>query len=294
LHEEVYNYSVNTIATESRERFLQALILTALDNQTELWPSIYVVLPDQEVKLEMSPAGSDQMSYNYPDERLGLLDLPRVPAYGPLQLRLVFEKFDIIERQNAWSGVFMTRNEKLVSTAKTNRAFVYKTPMVRFSNTMVPLIQYFRSIPINYAADLKQSLNILFDKLFRVENSTDTQNIKLGTQFGYELVGEIIPATGSVKEDASLESIRSLLPVLLLPQFEFELYPAGNEPPNNLVNRLTEAINFWQDNHGHPELNEGSFYIFDLSVFSSVDDELVKPLLQLKNLSYKIGREELK
>lgn len=295
LHEEVYNYSVNTIATESGERFLQALILTALDNQTELWPLIYVVLPDQEVELEMSPVGPNQMSYNYPDdERMGLLSIPRIPAYGPLKLRLVFKRFDIIERQNAWSGVFMTRNEKLVSTAKTNKAFVYKTPMVRFTNTMVPLIQYFRSIPINYAADLKQSLDILFDKLFRVENSTDTQNIKLGTQFGYELVGEIISATGPAKEGTILEPIRSLLPVLLLPQFQFELYPAGDEPPNNLVNRLTDAINFWQDNHGHPELNEGSFYIFDLSVFSSVDDELVKPLLQLKNLSYQIGLSEAK
>ncbi len=180
----------------------------------------------------------------------------------------------------------MTRNEKLISTAKTNRAFVFKTPMVRFTNTMIPLIQYFRSIPINYAADLKQSLDILFDKLLRVEDSTDMHNIKLATQFGYELVGEIIPATGSV------EPIRSLLPVLLLPQFQFELYAVGNEPPNNLVERLTSAIDYWQKNNGHPELNEGSFYIFDLSVFSSVDEELIKPLLQLKHLSYQIGIEE--
>jgi hypothetical protein len=58
--------------------------------------------------------------------------------------KLTIENLDVIEHQNAWASVWLSRNEHLIDEGgvpvPTNPAFVFQTPAVRFNNMATPFI----------------------------------------------------------------------------------------------------------------------------------------------------------
>jgi hypothetical protein len=55
---------------------------------------------------------------------------------------------------------------------------------------------------------------------------------------------------------------------------------------SNFVTQLDAAIQQWEDLQALPAA--GGSYIFDVSVFSSLDATMVRPLLQLERLGYSL------
>lgn len=58
--------------------------------------------------------------------------------------KLLVENLDVIEHQNAWASVWLSRNKHLLEEngdlVPTNPAFVFQTPAVRFNNRVTPFI----------------------------------------------------------------------------------------------------------------------------------------------------------
>ncbi len=50
------------------------------------------------------------------------------------------ENLDLLQQQNAWASIWLSRNKHLVFGKTTNRDFIFRTPAVRFTNRTTPLI----------------------------------------------------------------------------------------------------------------------------------------------------------
>lgn len=138
---------------------------------------------------------------------------------------------------NAWSGIRVARNKNLVSSADTHPDFIYQTPLVRFNDRMMPLLEYDENLSINFHPGLKESLSELFQ-----------------------------------------------------PRYGFKLDPENSDwstRDGSFVDRICRAIEIWERNH--PSCRKSGFYIFELQLYSSLEETLTRPLLQLKSLHYDVA-----
>jgi LysM repeat protein len=285
LIEQTFNFSLETLITP--EGNLDSLTVKAFADQPVLLPSVvYVYTKDannQPVKYKMlntrsgvkaaqvAGASATEETFYYPDGSDG--NQP-VPAFGSVVQEFDFSDMDIVLKQNGWGGVYVTRNENLVSSAPTNPAFIYQTPLARFSNIMVPLIENTSFIKINDASnDLKISLTQLFADLFSSATS-GTHYIKFGCQYGYQLVSS---SSGS-NLPGSLASLISRLPVLFIPKYAFSV---GD---TNLVTQVVDYITEWKQTSQASD--DGGFFIFQVGLFSTLDEQLTQPLLEIENLVF--------
>jgi hypothetical protein len=107
---------------------LDLTLVEASDDEVP-WPAIYL----GDVRLDDDAPASGAKRYYYPDG---------VPAFTSLDQRYVFPEsavpvdgapvgVDAVRWQNAQASASVSRNERLVATAATSDAFVYRTPEVR-------------------------------------------------------------------------------------------------------------------------------------------------------------------
>ncbi|MNU19241.1 hypothetical protein D3C71_74660 [compost metagenome] len=193
----------------------------------------------------------------------------------------------ILEAQNAWSGVLLTRNEDLVRKTdgtykKTMDAFIYKTPLVRFYNELVPLLVCNESI---YIAEINnpgkpQQLNLakhlqnLFKTLLSNRNNLN-QTIKVECLYQYNLKGT---------DDFNQITIPVLLatPALFTLETDWNIGTEGHycEQTNSFTCNITTTVLSWfADNH--PSRNNGCLkWIIEL--YDSSGNKL--PILKLDNL----------
>ncbi|MBK8968105.1 MAG: hypothetical protein IPM36_15855 [Lewinellaceae bacterium] len=54
--------------------------------------------------------------------------------------KFTIENLDVIEHQNAWASVWLSRNKILLAGHETNPKFIFQTPAVRFTNLVSPFI----------------------------------------------------------------------------------------------------------------------------------------------------------
>lgn len=191
--------------------------------------------------------------------------------------RFCFENNDSMFVQNAWSGIYVTRNDELdfedvSSEIKINPDFVYRTPMVHFPNKMMPTLRRDENIDINedddLGSDLANFFNVLFTKDGSGEKEVKNKKIKLTAKYGYNISG---------LED----SLVTFLPILFIPEYVFEGDDAGK-----FAEEVAANLNEWKKTNG-PALNNAYFY-FDVCVYSNVNTEMVQPILELKNVRYKL------
>jgi LysM repeat protein len=194
---------------------------------------------------------------------------------------------NVLEVQNAWSGVLLTRNEDLVknpdgSYKKTNDAFIYKTPLVRFYNELIPLLVCNESIYIAEIANpgkpqhlnLARHLQNLFKTLLSNINNLD-QMIKVECLYQYNLQGT----------DAFNQIT---LPVLLATPTLFKLATDWNigtegdyckDSGSFTCNVTTTILGWFKDNN--PLLNNGILK-FVIELYDVGDNKL--PILKLNDL----------
>jgi LysM repeat protein len=286
LVEFTYNYSLeSTIAPDGN---LAALTVKPLDAETTVFPAnVYVYTTDKQgnvIEYQLTAnaeaaTNENEKTFYYPD---GTGNVNPVAALGSVKQIFEFAGLDMVMTQNAWGGVYVTRNENLVSYAPTNSTFIYQTPLARFSNLMIPLVQNTSCInitasqdPTDFAKNLTDSLNQMFSDLFSAD-AANSHDIKVACQYGYQLVSSASGTNPCGNPNEKLTSLISRLPVLFIPKYSYNL----NSP--DLVNQIVAYIVQWSQQAS----TVGGLYIFEVSLFSSLDPQLTQPLLEMKNLVY--------
>jgi hypothetical protein len=201
---------------------------------------------------------------------------------------LTIEALSILERQNAWAGAQLVRNADLIEKPDgqfktTNENFIYKTPLVKFYNELVPLLVCNESIyiaqiqnPGNPAVlNLAVHMQNLFKTLLQNANNLD-QTIKVECLYLYNING-----TDAFNQIA--------IPVLLAPPLLFELSKdwdigqAGNYcvDTKSFTCNLTSTVLNWFKDQG-PSLNNGTLQ-FVIEIYGNNGGNNL-PVLKLNNL----------
>ena len=200
--------------------------------------------------------------------------------------RLLVKELSVINYQNAWSSVAITRNGNLMSddSIETNPDFIYKTPQVKFANKLIPLLDNGKGINIAKIPDgiiQKRSLSehlILFLQDLLEDSLLDVQAIKMEVTYSYKLAN-----------NNALSSI--VLPILLLPVTSIPL-PGAYEPEGGscpidysddsaFVCKLATAIEQWFSRN-KPSVDQAKFH-FDIALFSELNETQL-PLIRLRKV----------
>jgi hypothetical protein len=219
------------------------------------WPEIVVIKEDgQEVKLVMRPPSDDS------DVRVYDFEAGAVQAFVALGFELSFAGLHISSYQNASAKVWVERNAALLGEGgpPTRTAFVYRTPAMAFGEPLVPLIMVDTRIDIGlWTTDpATNPLVPVFDTIFD-GNSADRQ-ISVAIRYGYAL-------------SPGADPIESYLPVALHPRYEY----SGVAP-------IIGATDIWYGENLPATV--GGLWAFGISLYSSLDSALDRPLLTLNRL----------
>ncbi|MBB6271641.1 hypothetical protein HDF26_002098 [Pedobacter cryoconitis] len=177
------------------------------------------------------------------------------------------QDLDIINIQNAWSGVSITRNNELIETEGgqwevTNPYFIYQTPMVMFYTKLIPLLSGCQAINIasiggnGSPRPLQENMEALFNAL--TEDGTMSFLTKLSCNYTYTIAGSGLEVT---------------IPVLLALPFELSAADHGKE----FADTLSTELQAWLTAHIEDSNNGG--FTFLIEVYSGFDQNLL--LLQL-------------
>jgi hypothetical protein len=232
-------------------------------------------------------AGNEKPTVKYNFIRKDRAEAALEPVYGESDIpdrTLIIQDLDIIQSQNAWGGIWLTRNKHLVSTNETNPEFIFQTPQVRFSNPTTPLIVNDRRWDIATLGSpdgkpQKRGLDKHIEALFRTlltPAATRPFVIRIGCGYAFAL------ATGGNTD------LLSNLPVLLSTQFPIPAQAAADSTSiGDLRKNLVEAISKWRGEF-KPSTNK-AMYNLKISIFSHQDNggqynSPNLPLLQLERL----------
>ncbi len=242
------------------------LTLKRLDaDGTAGWPEIVVIRDDgAEAPLTGGTPAGDTRIYQFPSG----LGATVVPAFTRLGFRYTIPALHIARYQNANAAVSVIRNAQLLGAngPETSSSFVYRTPQLGFPEPLVPLITVDERLDIGTWTHTASTspLTTLFDKIF--DHDPAGREIAVAIRYGYTLV-------------ASDPPIETLLPVKLHPRFE---YSAAST-----VQSIIDAVDTWA-NQVQP-VSVGGLWGFAISLYSSTDPALDRPLLELQRVVSKIA-----
>ena len=166
---------------------------------------------------------------------------------------------DILERQDAQTEIYLTRNADIVSGKTIAKPFVYTTPKVSFENPLHPTLMV--DDPINLATifstgkdkpvrrTLECQLTLFYEALFANAGTSDV-TLQLGLYYEYTI-------------NDAIEKIR--LPVYLMPPTKTAIRPGGSG--THLTTVITNQVQGWETwfKTHTPEI-EGGQLIFDFGV----------------------------
>ena len=150
---------------------------------------------------------------------------------------VVLRDLDILQRQDAWSTVFLKRNEELIAGKRSAEPFIYQTPKVQFANALHPVIDSAVPISITEVAgegakrSLLQYLAGLFQALFA---NTESRTVLIQVEVTYEY-----------SINSSIQSIS--LPVLMQAPLEVALRDVRGTTValRQMIEDWAQAIELW-------------------------------------------------
>ncbi len=296
-------FSIKQEAESTSDNRLLLSVNTSL-SQTDL--DYFGVQPSELVTLENSPYVTINTYNTVPALDANNKTIPNsywfeVPDSNPVKYLTLDEalsipdrsinldSLNVLEFQYAWGGVAVIRNEGLIDWNPTSKKFIYRTPLVRFTNKLIPLLSNEDLIDIakiknesGQTLPLAQQLSNFFQTFLTLSNlQSGTVEMKLTATWNYPLVpgGTLI----------NLSAIQ--LPILLAPPFQFQIpfdyvIPQAGCSTNYtesdpLVCRLSNAIKMWYQQY--KPVSNGAWIQFDLSAFSSLTENKL-PLIDLQNI----------
>ncbi|HZN15993.1 MAG TPA: LysM peptidoglycan-binding domain-containing protein [Acidimicrobiales bacterium] len=256
---EVYEYAMTLQADGSRERYTGLkLVRVRHDGPGTIgWPKITCISTDGTphelhiVDPTVCGCRDDCACYQF-------VDLDNAPAaYSLLEFDFEFPEVHIAAYQSATARAWVTRNATLLGDAATNPQFVYRTAAVSYPKPIVPFINLTDRIPIDDWATAP--LQRTFDEI--LAGGPANPVVAVGARYGYDLTGGAQP-------------VEAYIPVMQS--------TAGSYQGATTVGAVELYLSEWHDNV-HPE-SEGGLWALWISLYSSVDPELDRPVLQLKRL----------
>jgi hypothetical protein len=200
--------------------------------------------------------------------------------------QLDFEELNILDWQNAWAGIYVTRNKDLVKNSQgtgylpTNKLFIYQTPLVKFYNQLNPLLTCNEGI--NVAAmnkNGKPAPDVMAVHIFNLfsgllqSTGNNSQMVKTECMYTYNLNGTSLYNTID-------------LPVLLVPPKPIDPTTdlnIGSSPPyciegnESFACQVAGALLTWYGLQG-PSDNNAAFQ-FSIVVYDAFNNQL--PLLKI-------------
>jgi len=243
-----------------------SLKLTRLSADGDVgWPEMAVIRDDGKlVPLTPDEPAGDARIYNFP---IGETD-DLIPAFTRLAFRCTIGGLHIARYQNANSGVSVIRNAQLLGPEgpQTCTAFVYSTRQLGFPEPVVPLITVSSRLDIGVwtTSAATNPLTPLFAAIF--DGDPAGREITVAMRYGYTLAPAERP-------------IETLLPVKLHPRFRYH--------PATTVQSIIDAAEAWAANF--QPVTAGGLWGLSISLNSSADPELDRPLLELRRLVSPLG-----
>lgn len=260
------------------------------NNPIELMPLVNLVTSDKVIKGSLVKGTTDEYHYQNANGD-GYLTFKEGKAIVDREVEL--SNLDILNFQNAWAGIYVTRNEELLPKNKdqlaiankpldiewqeTNEKFVYKTPLVKFYNKLLPQLVCDEQILINKIKeyDKPQKLEVYMQDLLMALISnieTQTLQLKVEVEYDYSINGEG-------------KSFPITLPLLLATPFQLDkegdIQTSENcSESESFACKLTVAIENWFTSN-KPSTQDGLFK-FKIQVFPSTGSNL--PMLKLNNV----------
>jgi hypothetical protein len=163
---------------------------------------------------------------------------------------VALEGLNVLLHQNAWSSLEIERNRILTPIAdaariQTREDFLFRTPMVRFANAMVPRLEY-ATFSLDGVAALGASvaeiLDAFYAALFTGGNGAISTSATMTSAYSYR----VIPGVP-----------RTVLPIAMVPPADTAVIPA---PPPAFVAPFATLIDDWlkteePTQQGEPQLN---------------------------------------
>ncbi|CAM2070559.1 hypothetical protein SCOR_34610 [Sulfidibacter corallicola] len=263
LEHRIHNY-LASFTTRNETGLLNALSLTQLDDDNRLgWPEVSVVLAgDIVVPLEGTDPLRSTRDYFFPEK-------VRVPVTAPRRLRLTFPKLHIAEVQNATTAVSVVHNARLLGASgpRTCSSFMFRTPESAFPQPLFPLIRVADPLVMKPWTGKGESeddafravLGTLFDERF------EDRDIGFAIRYGYTLAEGDPP-------------LQTFLPVALHPRTRVD---------DQTVPGVADTIEAWKEKVD--PVQTGGCWSFDLSLYSTVNPDQTRPLLELKQLVFPVA-----
>lgn len=205
--------------------------------------------------------------------------------------KFTIENLDVIEHQNAWAAIWLSRNKILLAGHTTNPKFIFQTPAVRFTNAVSPFI----------TNDEPWDLATLHSPNDQAEDKTLLEHMQLLVQ----LIAPDIAGKGiDVQYEARLScryafalamgkglnvDLKPTLPLLMgLRLNPTETLDSGEKLLAAYPKMLADEIELWL------RLNEPSrqnaSLIFSVSLFSKLDPASLTslPMLRIKQMELKL------
>lgn len=253
---ELYDFAATLTSSEADGVFTYTtLTLQRLRADGDVtWPTIVVLKPDgQRIPLTAAQAqiGAETLVYDFP--------AGEVEAFGALGFELTFPGLHIARYQNALSRVWVERNAQLLGAGAppTRESFVYRTAPLAFPEPLAPLIQVDARLDIGvWTSD--PATNPLGPVFAAILDGAATGQVAISIRYGYALTPGPDP-------------IETYLPVGLRPYYSYD----GVEPIITQVDR-------WDADH--QPVSSGGLWAFGISLYSSLDEALRRPLLVLNRL----------
>ena len=148
---------------------------------------------------EPHPVGEDSYGYCYrangTDVYLTEADSQKIPGRT-----MVLPDLDVFQRQDAWAGARITRNEEIIPGLEIAEPFVYTTPESRFAGPMLPTLDWAMPIDIGRLGgatqprSLWQQFMTLFDELFALlPDDSGPLTIQAEVGYSYRLTAGLDP-----------------------------------------------------------------------------------------------------
>jgi hypothetical protein len=199
--------------------------------------------------------------------------------------RFMLENLDVVEHQNAWASVWLSRNKQLIQDTdgplNTNPAFVFQTPAVRFNTMVTPFIT--NDEPWNIATlgsqdgspqsrtmlgHLSQMIGTLFPNFDGAK-----YEVRLSCRYAFALAG------GKGLNEDLVTTLPILMGLRIKPDALAGSYAAD----------LEAEIKLWLSTN-QPSLEDASLR-FSVDVFSKLDEDSNSslPMLRITSLKLDLG-----
>lgn len=264
-------------------------ILIDKDNKISSIPSIAVPGYQQDSSDNSIKDGNKEVIYHFSKSTNGTTQpVANLGNSGIPDRTITLPDLDIIGQQNAWASVWLTRNEELLVGQKTNSAFIFSTPKIRFNNSLTPLLvnskQWDISLINGNGQSQKRSLAMHLETLFKQllpAKSSAPYALKIGCNYAFALV------SGNDENNQLISNLPVLLGNRLSVKAGDDMLAVTSAFRTNLVNDILS----WQAKY-RPSTSNAS-YIFNICIFSDPDvnnivDRINLPLLKIGNLYLKL------